>query len=99
MNNNQTKKLIKLESLDNTQIEDKLQKLSLEEVSFIQGGLLISEPIKLISEPIKLPKTNNSPRIPNFLPAPRDYPRIPKCLPIPGDYPRIPEYPPMPVIL
>lgn len=38
MNNNQTKKLIKLESLDNTQIESKLQELSLEEVSFIQGG-------------------------------------------------------------
>lgn len=39
MNNNHTRKLIELKSLDNTQTKCKLQNLSSEEISSIQGGL------------------------------------------------------------
>lgn len=45
MNNNHTKKLIKIENLDNNKLEDKLHELHLEEVSSILGGLSFAWPL------------------------------------------------------
>lgn len=78
MNDNQTKKLIKLESLDNIQIEDKQQELSLEEVYLIQGGRCGTTPIT-ISPIEQLQEIFGNPRIPKCPPMPCGYnPFIPK---------------------
>ena len=73
MNNNHTKKPIKLESLDNIQIEGKLQELNLEEVSFIQGGLSIEgEPFSISQEKGRIICTR-------FFPPIGDFPIFKEC--------------------